>query len=336
MENANPNNYREESDLIGKKQIPINALYGINTQRALENFNISNYKMSNYPSLIKGFAIIKKAADQTNLSLGQLSKEKHDAIIEACDELYNGKYIDQFPIDLIQGGAGTSCNMNCNEVISNIALLKLGHKPGEYKYCDPHDDINKCQSTNHAYPSACKFPIYLVNDNLEKSLTKLITELDKKKEEFKDILKIGRTQLQDAVPMKLGDTFGAYASSMKEEIISIKEASEKLLEINMGATAIGTGICCVPGFCEKIIENLRKNTGWDIKLSKDLIFATSDTGSMVNYSSALKKLSIRLIKICNDLRLLSSGPRCGLEEISLPEMQSGSSIMPGKINPVIA
>lgn len=335
MENAQPEEFREEKDLIGIKKIPLNALYGINTQRALENFNISNYKMSNYPSLIKGFVIIKKAAAQANLSLGNLTQEKHDAIVQACDELFDGKYLDQFPIDLIQGGAGTSCNMNCNEVISNIALLKLGHKPGDYKFCNPHDDVNKCQSTNDAYPSACKFAIYLVSENLEKSLTNLISELDKKKEEFNDIIKIGRTQLQDAVPMKLGDTFGAYASSMKEEIISIREAAKKLLEINMGATAIGTGICCTPGYSEKIIENLKKNTGWDVKLSENLIFATSDTGAMVNFSSALKKLSLRLIKICNDLRLLSSGPRCGLEEISLPKMQPGSSIMPGKVNPVI-
>ena len=335
MSTEEQQNFRTESDLIGSKQIPMNALYGVNTARAIENFQISNYKFSSCPNLIKGFSIIKKAAAEANFSLGLLTKEKYDAILSACDDLFNGKYTDQFPIDLIQGGAGTSCNMNINEVLANIALLKMGHKIGEYNFCEPHDDINRCQSTNDAYPSACKLGIYLENGNLERSLKNLVEVLEKKKEQFKNILKLGRTQLQDAVPMTLGQSFGAYASSMKDEIESIREAAKKLLEVNMGATAIGTGICSVPGYSEKVIENLRKNTGWDITLSKDLIFATSDTGNMVNYSSSLKKLSLRLIKICNDLRLLSSGPRGGINEINLPKMQPGSSIMPGKINPVI-
>ena len=328
-------NFREESDLIGNKLIPKNALYGINTLRCIENFQISGKNMSEYPNLIKGFAIIKKAAAQANKSLGILSQEKASAIIQACDEIYSGKYQDQFPIDMIQGGAGTSCNMCVNEVISNRALQIMGKEFGDYQYCSPYDDTNQSQSTNDAFPSACKLGIYFETPSLLKCLENLIASFDKKKEEFKDILKIGRTQLQDAVPMTLGQTFGAYASSIKEEIKLIQEVSKKLLILNMGATAIGTGICSEPGYCGLVIEYLRKNTGLDISNDEDLIFATSDSSAFVHYSAALKSLSLKLIKICNDLRLLSSGPRCGLGEINLPKAQPGSSIMPGKINPVI-
>ena len=327
--------FREESDLIGNKLIPKDALYGINTQRAIENFHISGKTMSEYPNLIKGFAIIKKAAAQANNSLGILTQEKTTAIIQACDEILSGKFHDQFIIDMIQGGAGTSCNMCINEVISNRALQIMGKELGDYHYCSPYDDVNQSQSTNDTYPSACKLGIYLETSDLLKSIEKLIISFDKKKEEFKDILKIGRTQLQDAVPMTLGQTFGAYASSMKEELKLINEVSKKLLILNMGATAIGTGICSEPGYCRLVLENLRKNTGLNISISEDLIFATSDTSALVHYSGALKSLSLKLIKICNDLRLLSSGPRCGIGEINLPKAQPGSSIMPGKINPVI-
>ena len=328
-------NFREESDLIGNKLIPKNALYGINTQRCIENFQISGKKMSEYPNLIKGFAIIKKAAAQANNSLGILSKEKASALIQACEEIYSGKYHDQFPIDMIQGGAGTSCNMCVNEVISNRALQIMGKELGDYQYCSPYDDANQSQSTNDAFPSACKLGIYLETPTLLKSLENLIASFDKKKEEFKDIIKIGRTQLQDAVPMTLGQTFGAFASSMKQELKLIKEVSKNLLILNMGATAIGTGICSEPGYRGLVIEYLRKNTGLDISNAEDLIFETSDTSAFVHYSAALKSLSLKLIKICNDLRLLSSGPRCGLGEINLPKAQPGSSIMPGKINPVM-
>ena len=327
--------FREESDLIGKKNIPADALYGINAARAIENFQISGKKMSEYQNLIRGFAIIKKSAAQANNDLGILTEEKMNAIIKACDELYEGKYSDQFPIDMIQGGAGTSCNMCANEVIANRALQILGKKLGEYQFCSPHDDVNRSQSTNDAYPSACKLGIYLENKSLEKTLEKLIESLDKKKEAFKSIIKIGRTQMQDAVPMTLGQTFGAYSSSIKDGLNKIKKVSDDLLTVNMGATAIGTGICSEPGYTEKVIEYMRKNTGLDIKLSEDLIYATSDTSSLVHYSSCLKNLSLKLIKICNDIRLLSSGPRCGFGEINIPKAQPGSSIMPGKVNPVI-
>ena len=327
--------FREESDLIGNKLIPKKAFYGINTQRAIENFHISEKTMSEYPNLIKGFAIIKKAAAQANNSLGILSQEKASAIIQACDEIYSGKYHDQFPIDMIQGGAGTSCNMCANEVISNRALQVMGKELGDYHYISPYDDVNQSQSTNDTYPSACKLGIYLENSALLKSIESLLISFDKKKDEFKDILKIGRTQLQDAVPMTLGQTFGAYTSSIKQELVLIKDVSKKLLNLNMGATAIGTGICSEPGYCSLVLEFLKKNTGLDITISEDLIFATSDTSALVHYSGALKSLSLKLIKICNDLRLLSSGPRCGFGEINLPKAQPGSSIMPGKINPVI-
>ena len=327
--------FREEEDLLGKKDIPSNALFGINAERAIENFHISGHNMSQYPDLIKGFAIIKKSAAQANNALNLLSKEKLDAIVKVCDELYDGKLADQFPIDMIQGGAGTSCNMCVNEVIANRALQLMGKKLGDYHFCDPHDDVNRSQSTNDAYPSACKIGIYLANLNLEKSLENLIESFNKKKEQFKSIIKIGRTQLQDAVPMTLGQTFGAYSSSIKDELALIKQESQKLLTVNMGSTAIGTGICSEPGYSDKVIEFLRKNTGLDIKLSEDLVYATSDTSGFVHYSSALKSLSLKLIKICNDLRLLSSGPRCGIGEINLPKEQPGSSIMPGKVNPVI-
>jgi aspartate ammonia-lyase len=327
--------FREESDLIGKKNVPSDALYGINALRAIENFKISGKLMSEYPNLIKGFAIIKKSAAQANNDLGILTKEKKDAIIKACDELYEGKHSEQFPIDMIQGGAGTSCNMCANEVIANRALQLLGKEFGDYHFCSPHDDVNRSQSTNDVYPSACKLGIYFENQYLEKTLEKLIESLDKKKEEFKNVIKIGRTQMQDAVPMTLGQTFGAYSSSIKDGLYNIREVSKQLLTVNMGATAIGTGICSEPGYCEKIIEYMKKNTGLEIKLSEDLIYATSDTSGLVNYSSSLKNLSLKLIKICNDLRLLSSGPRCGIGEIMLPKAQPGSSIMPGKVNPVI-
>ena len=327
--------FREESDLIGKKNVPSDALYGINALRAIENFKISGKLMSEYPNLIKGFAIIKKSAAQANNDLGILTKEKKDLIIKACDELYEGKHSEQFPIDMIQGGAGTSCNMCVNEVIANRALQLLGKQLGDYRFCSPHDDVNRSQSTNDVYPSACKLGIYFENQYLEKTLEKLIESLDKKKEEFKNVIKIGRTQMQDAVPMTLGQTFGAYSSSIKDGLYNIREVSKQLLTVNMGATAIGTGICSEPGYCEKIIEYIKKNTGLEIKLSEDLIYATSDSSGFVNYSSSLKNLSLKLIKICNDLRLLSSGPRCGIGEIMLPKAQPGSSIMPGKVNPVI-
>ena len=327
--------YREESDLLGTHKISKNALYGIQTQRGLENFKISKIQMNHYPNYVKGFAITKKCAAQANHLLGLITDEQLKAVCQACDEIKEGKYHDDFITDLIQGGAGTTMNMNANEVIANRALQILGHQPGEYKYCDPHDVVNRSQSTNDAFPTSFHIGIYLEHNQLNEACNNLINALTKKGEEFKDVLKMGRTQLQDGVPMTLGQSFHGYATSIKEQLSNLNNVAEGFLEVNMGATAIGTGICSEPGYIDKIIECFKKETGWNIHSSKDLIFATSDTSPLINYSSELRHLSLKLIKICNDLRLMSSGPRCGFEEISLPQMQPGSSIMPGKVNPVI-
>ena len=327
--------YREETDLLGTLKIPKDALYGIQTQRGIENFKISKIKMNHYPNYIKGFAITKKCAAQANYSLNLITELQLKSISQACDEIKEGKHHEYFITDLIQGGAGTTMNMNANEVISNRALQIMGYKPGEYKYCDPHDIVNRSQSTNDAYPTSFHLGLYLENINLNKACNDLINSLLNKANEFKNIIKMGRTQLQDGVPMTLGQSFHGYSTSIKEQLINLNKAAEGFLEINMGATAIGTGICSEPGYTEKIIECFKKETGWNIKLSNDLIFVTSDTSSLINYSSELRHLSLKLIKICNDLRLMSSGPKCGFEEIYLPQRQPGSSIMPGKVNPVI-
>ena len=311
--------------------------------RAIENFNISGSKISNYPNLIKAFAIVKKSAAQANLECGILEKEKAEAIIKACDDIYNQKFNDQFPIDMIQGGAGTSCNMNFNEVIANRALQILGRELGDYKYISPNEHVNLSQSTNDVFATSTKLCIYLENFSLEKELENVINALDKKAEEFKDIIKIGRTQLQDAVPMTLGQTFKAYSTSLSLAYKSIKLNKKFLLNINLGGTAIGTGICSPPEFRAIIMKKLKENLSpllteeclAQIELENDLIYATSDTSGYVKYSNELKLIALKLIKICNDLRLLSSGPKCGLGEINLPQLQAGSSIMPGKVNPVL-
>ena len=270
-----------------------------------------------------------------NNELGLLDDKLKDAICAACDEIIAGKYYDQFVVDMIQGGAGTSTNMNANEVIANIALEKLGHKKGEYQYCHPNDHINLSQSTNDAYPTALRVALYDRLEGMTRSMRILQESFAKKADEFKNVLKMGRTQLQDAVPMTLGQTFGAYASILRHEVDLLNKAAEDFLIVNMGATAIGTGVCSVDGYSEACIAALRQITGWEVRLADDLVGATSDTSCMVGYSAALKRLSVKLSKICNDLRLLASGPRCGLAEINLPAMQPGSSIMPGKVNPVI-
>lgn len=329
------NQYRQETDLIGTKKIPIDALYGVQSLRGFENFSISGKKMNAYPNFIKGMAITKLGAAEANYGLGLLTKEQYKAIIQACNEMKDGKLADSFLSDMIQGGAGTTVNMNANEVIANRALEIMGKNKGEYQYCSPNDHINCSQSTNDAYPTAFHFGLFLENQDLVVAMEQLIISLEAKAKEFKDIIKLGRTQLQDAVPMTLGQSFQAYADSLKEEVQGLHKTAEEFLTINMGATAIGTGICSQPGYTSKVIEAYRTQTHWDIKLAKNLIFATSDTSPLVNYSGALRHIALKTIKISNDLRLLSSGPRCGLQEIKLPEMQPGSSIMPGKVNPVI-
>ena len=326
---------RSEHDLIGNKDVPVEALFGVQTLRAAENFNISCHTLSDYPCFVKGFGYTKKAAALANHSLGLIQDEKLKVIIAACDELIEGKHLEHFPIDMIQGGAGTSTNMNANEVIANRALQLMGHELGDFKYCWPNDDVNRSQSTNDSYPCFAHMGLYLTHLELKKHLEALIKSFRAKSEEFKDILKMGRTQLEDAVPMTLGQTFGGFASILEDEIKHLDEAAEDFLTVNMGATAIGTGICSEPGYAEKCVAALSRITGWNVKLAKDLLGATSDTSCLVGYSAAMKRLAVKASKISNDLRLLASGPRCGLGEINLPEKQPGSSIMPGKVNPVI-
>ena len=326
---------RIESDLIGQMEVPADKLYGVQTLRGIENFPISNFRLCNYPLFINGLAMTKLAAAEANHQLGLLTDEQFKGISQACLEILEGKHHDQFPVDMIQGGAGTTTNMNANEVIANRGLQIMGHEAGEYQYLSPNDHVNCSQSTNDAYPTAIHLGLYATHLRFMKHFEALIASFDKKAKEFAHILKMGRTQLEDAVPMTLGQTFGAYANILRDEIRNIEFAAEELLTVNMGATAIGTGICSEPDYSEKCIAALRQITGWDVKLAGDLVAATSDTTSMVGYSQALRRISVKMNKICNDLRLLASGPRCGLHEFDLPARQPGSSIMPGKVNPVI-
>jgi aspartate ammonia-lyase len=326
---------RKEHDLIGDREVPFENYYGIQTLRALENFNISGITLNFFPVIIEALAMVKMAASKANYELGLLSKPIAEAIAQACSEIINGKYHSHFVVDMIQGGAGTSTNMNANEVIANRALEILGYEKGQYKYCHPNNHVNLSQSTNDAYPTSVKIAIINANKKLVLVLQEMINSLERKALEFKEIVKMGRTQLQDAVPMTLGQEFEAYAVTFAEEIQRLEQNADLFLEVNMGATAIGTGINADPEYGPKCIKHLRDITGYDIKLAENLVEATQDTGAFVMYSSAIKRLAVKLSKMSNDLRLLSSGPRAGLNEINLPAMQPGSSIMPGKVNPVI-
>ncbi|OPC53366.1 aspartate ammonia-lyase [Elizabethkingia bruuniana] len=329
------NDYRIESDLIGELKVPVNAYYGVQTQRAIDNFKISNDHLSDHPEFIKAFAFVKKAAAQTNFELGLLDEIINKNIATACDEIIAGKMHEEFPTDMIQGGAGTSMNMNANEVIANRALELMGHEKGEYQFCSPNDHVNLSQSTNDAYPTAIRIALYNLNKTLVERLELLIQSFRKKADDLKDVIKMGRTQLQDAVPMTMGQEFNAFANTLQEEIARLNTNADLFLETNMGATAIGTGLNAHPDYAVKCTENLAKISGADVVLASDLVEATPDTGAYVIYSSAMKRMAVKLSKICNDLRLLASGPRAGLYEINLPKMQPGSSIMPGKVNPVI-
>lgn len=326
---------RTESDLLGDIQVPVEALYGVQTLRGIENFPISNFHLSSYPAFINGLAYTKLGAAMANHELGLLTDEQFDGISTACREILAGEHHEHFPVDMIQGGAGTTTNMNANEVIANRALQLMGHKAGEYQYCSPNDHVNCSQSTNDAYPTAIHLGLYATHQEYMKHYLLLIESFKKKAEEFKNVLKMGRTQLEDAVPMTLGQTFGAFAAILEDEVEHLESAAREFLTINMGATAVGTGICSQPGYAEMCTKAIAQITGWDVCLARDLVAATSDTSSMVGYSSALRRIATKLNKICNDLRLLGSGPRCGLHEIDLPARQPGSSIMPGKVNPVI-
>lgn len=327
--------YRTESDLIGVLSVPKDAYYGVQTQRAINNFNISGKTQASYPEFIKAFGYVKKGAAQANFELNNLDKKIHDAICKACEDVIAGKLNQEFPTDMIQGGAGTSMNMNANEVIANRALEIMGYSKGEYEHCSPNDHVNRSQSTNDAYPTAIKIALLLMNESLIAKVKEIAQAFRAKGQEFADVIKMGRTQLQDAVPMTLGQEFEAFAVQLENEIPKLNYNANLLLEINMGGTAIGTGLNAPKGYAQLSTDKLAEITGLNLKLSKNLIAATPDTSSYASYSSALKSLAVQTSKVCNDLRLLSSGPRAGLLEINLPAMQPGSSIMPGKVNPVI-
>jgi aspartate ammonia-lyase len=326
---------RTEKDLLGEKQVPANAYYGVQTMRALENFRISGIPINHYPGFVEAWALVKLAAARANTEVGAMKPEKLAAIEKAADAVLKGKYHDQFRVDWYQGGAGTSTNMNANEVLANIALELTGHKKGEYGIIEPHDDLNMSQSTNDSYPTALKVAFLLRNDKLAAELQRLADSFRKKGDQYMEVLKMGRTEMQDAVPMTVGQEFHAFASSIESEISLLREAEKHLAVVNMGATAIGTSINVPQGYTESVAKHLAKLTGKPITPASDLLAATWDQQGFLAYSAALRSVAVKLSKIAGDLILLTSGPRAGLAEINLPALQPGSSIMPGKVNPVI-
>ncbi len=326
---------RREHDLLGERDVPQDALYGIQTLRAVENFPITGIRLSHFPALVRSLAMVKQAAARANLKLGLLAPEVAAAIDRACQEIVDGHFHGHFVVDMVQGGAGTSTNMNANEVIANRALELLGQARGEYAGCHPNNHVNLSQSTNDVYPTAVRLATQFTLRGLVAALERLQDTLDAKADEFGDVLKMGRTQLQDAVPMTLGQEFRAFAVTTGEDIARLRETVRLFLELNLGGTAIGTGINADPRYPQLAIDELRKITGLDLVRAENLVEATPDTGAFVLFSGVLKRVAVKLSKMCNDLRLLSSGPRCGLCEIELPAVQPGSSIMPGKVNPVI-
>ena len=327
--------YRIEKDFLGERRIPDEVYYGVQTLRGIENFQITGVPISAEPYFIQAFGYVKKAAALANKELGALAPEVADAIAGACDRLVAGEFLEQFPSDMIQGGAGTSTNMNANEVIANVALEGLGLPKGSYDKVSPNDHVNCSQSTNDAYPTAFRIALIKRLGSYSQALALLRDAFRDKGAEFARVLKMGRTHLQDAVPMAMGDEFHGFATNLDEELSRIEDAKRLLAEVNMGATAIGTSVNAPAGYPERVVQHLRELTGIDLRLASDLVEATSDAGAYVQLSGVLKRTAVKLSKICNDLRLLASGPRCGLNEINLPQLQPGSSIMPGKVNPVI-
>ncbi len=325
---------RFEQDLLGTKEVPKDAYYGIQTQRALENFPITGYRP--HRELILALAMVKKAAALANMKVGQLDSKIGEAIVEAAEEILEGKFIDEFVVDVIQGGAGTSLNINTNEVIANRAIEILGGEKGNYELISPNSHVNMSQSTNDVFPTAARIAILKLTKNLLSELEELYQALMAKSQEFDDIIKMGRTHLQDAVPIRLGQEFGAYAKAIRRDILRIKTASEALYEVNMGATAVGTGLNANVEYIESVVENLREISGLPLNSAENMVDATQNTDTLAAFSGSLKILALNLSKIANDLRLMASGPRAGLSEIKLPPVQPGSSIMPGKVNPVIA
>ncbi|GLT13078.1 aspartate ammonia-lyase [Vibrio algivorus] len=328
--------FRIEEDLLGTREVPAEAYYGIHTIRAVENFNISNATISDVPEFVRGMVMTKKAAALANKEIGVLPADISDYIIQACDVILStGKCMDQFPSDVFQGGAGTSVNMNTNEVIANLALELMGKEKGEYDFINPNDHVNKSQSTNCAYPTGFRIAVYNSIMKTIEAVEYLKGAFDLKSTEFDTIIKMGRTQLQDAVPMTVGQEFHAWSVTLNEEVRNLQYISKLLLEVNLGATAIGTGLNAAPEYQALAVKHLSEVTGLECVPAEDLIEATSDCGAYVMAHGALKRLAVKLSKICNDLRLLSSGPRAGLNELNLPELQAGSSIMPAKVNPVV-
>ncbi|QDT55926.1 Aspartate ammonia-lyase [Caulifigura coniformis] len=327
--------YRVEHDSLGEREIPNNAYYGVQTVRAQENFAISGVPLKNFAHFVRALAYVKKAAAQANGELECIPSPVAEAIVKACDEILAGKLHDHFVVDMMQGGAGTSTNMNANEVIANRGLELMGHAKGEYKHLHPNDHVNCSQSTNDAYPTAIKLAvIFSLKDTLA-AMGELRSQLQAKETEFAHVLKMGRTENQDAVPMTLGQEFGAYAVMVQSAMAALARSAEELHEINMGATAIGTGICSPPGYADLVTKRLVEGAGLPLRKAFNLVEATQDSGAFAQMAATMKRAAVQVSKICNDLRWLSSGPRCGLNEINLPPMQPGSSIMPGKVNPVI-
>ena len=327
--------FRLEQDLLGERKVPVTAYYGVQTLRALENFSISGIQLGHFPDLVVALAMVKKACASANRDLFKLDPEQADAILLACDEIIEGRLHDAFCVDMIQGGAGTSTNMNANEVIANRALELLGHERGDYERLHPNVHVNMSQSTNDVYPTALRLAMAFGLRRLCAETGTLRDALAKKGREFRSVMKVGRTQMQDAVPMTLGQEFNAFATNIGEEVARLKEVAALLGEINLGGTAIGTGLNTESEYRALAIVYLQQIAGVPLSAAADLVEATSDMGAFVMLSGLLKRTAIKLSKICNDLRLLSSGPRCGFNEINLPERQPGSSIMPGKVNPVI-
>ena len=327
---------RTEHDLLGEDDVPANALWGIHTKRAVMNFPITGVPVGHFPEFVRALALVKQAAARANKRLGYLAAEKADAIDKACTKVATDKvYAESFVVDAIQGGAGTSTNMNANEVIANVALKLMGKKPGDYHTLHPNDDVNMAQSTNDAYPTALRLAVIFATQPLVRALDDLAYSFKGKAVEFADVLKMGRTQLQDAVPMTLGQEFDAFHATVKEDVARLNEISSLFREVNLGATAIGTGINADPRYAALAVEELSRLSGQPMVLASNLIEATSDLGAFVLFSGVLKRVAVKVSKICNDLRLLSSGPRTGIGEIRLPAGQAGSSILPGKVNPVI-
>ena len=326
---------RQESDFLGSKDLPDNAYWGVHAARAVENFPITGHTVAQMPNLIRAFAYVKKAAAAANLAMGAINAQQADAIAKACDDVASGKYNDQFVVDVLQGGAGTSTNMNANEVIANRALEILGQPKGAYHVIHPNDHVNASQSTNDSYPTAVKLATYFGIQELLKALAALRGAFQAKADEFKDVLKVGRTQLQDAVPMTLGQEFNAFVSMIAADEQRLRDSAYLMCEINMGGTAIGTGINAPVGYADVVTAKLAEVSGVPVVKAADMIAGTADTGAFADISGILKRIAVKLSKISNDLRLLSSGPQAGVGDIKLPARQAGSSIMPGKVNPVI-